>query len=376
MPDIESVEHDPAFATPTNAPVTVVFCTDENYAPYTGVAIRSLVEHFNPARALELVVFTDRLDRDTRKRLEACAGARPDSSFTFVEIEPFLSLRPSEYYTGKGTYISKAAYYRLYAPTALAHHDRAVYLDSDVIVLGDVAELQDSLGDEDWIAACTDFAGVAHCTLNANHREHLSKTLKIEDRISFFNSGVMAMNLRAMRSDSAQEKIAAVLRTHQNPRFHDQDILNIACAGRVRLLDHVWNYAGWYEHIGDLDFKRNLPAPLYANFVKAGLAPKIAHYLGPRKPWHHPDMPWAGHFWECARKTPFYEQLLMNMTLHRIEAAKRASAGLGAALAKYRLYYVLSLFTMGDLRRHFIKLRDNYKARSDSIRKARSGSGK
>lgn len=371
---------------PSGDRVGVLFSTDENYAPYTGVAIRSLVERCDPARALDITVFVDALDRHTMKSLEACADVRPDASFAFVDIAPFLTMSASQYHTGRGSYISKAAYYRLYAPAALAHLDRAVYLDSDVIVLGDVAELQDSVGEGEWVAACTDFAAMAHCAIYEEHREHLRKTLKIEDRSAFFNSGVMAMNLRAMRSESALDRIADALRAQRNPRFHDQDILNVACAGRVRFLDHAWNYAGWYEHAGDLDFARNLPAPLHANFVKAGRNPKIVHYLGPDKPWHHPDMPWAVYFWEYARKTPFYEQLLMDMTLHRIErpkeakrrrtASKRRPVGIREAAAKYRLYFVLSLFTMGDLRRHFVKLRDKYKALCGRLRETRADSGK
>lgn len=374
--------------TPGTEAVGVLFSTDENYAPYTGVAIRSLVEHFNPARRLDVIIVEDGLSRHTRENLEACAATRPGVSLTFLDIEPFLKLKPEEYHTRKRDHISKATYYRLYAPEALADRDRVVYLDSDVIVLGDVAELYDSLDEGMLVAACVDLAGIVHSVLNQDNRDYVRKTLKMEDCEHVFNAGVMAMNLRAMRSEKIQEKFTATLRALGKPRLHDQDILNVVCAGRVCFLDHAWNYAGWYEYADDLDFERNLPDRQYANFVKAGQAPKVVHYNGRKKPWHRPDLPWASHFWDFARQTPFYERLLIDMTQHHVgrQVAKRKNVIDGEspdakdylvirfnkALAKYRMYKVLSLFTMGKLRRHFIRLRDKHKARFERTRQEKN----
>lgn len=378
-PAINSALHEPT----RNEMVGVLFCTDEKYAPYTGVAIRSLVEHFNPSRGLDIIVFEDGLSRQARENLEKCAAARPGVSIAFLDIEPFLTLKASEYHLGS-THISKAAYYRLSAPIALADRDKIVYLDSDVIVLDDISELHDSLDGREWVAACVDFAAIAHHALYREYREYMRTALGIEDCNRYFNTGVLAMHLQAMRSEKATDKIADALRTNRYPRIHDQDILNTVCANRIRFLDHSWNYAGWFEHVENLDFERHLSAPQYESFVKASHAPKIVHYNGPEKPWYRPDLPWASIFWEYARKTPFYERLLTDMTRRQAESYKTHQKivvdgeslsskdyliiRFNKALAKYRMYYVLSLFTAGNLRRHFMKLRDRYKVRSDHIR--------
>ena len=45
-------------------------------------------------------------------------------------------------------------------------------------------------------------------------------------------------------------------------------------------------------------------------YLKAYNSPKILHYCGHEKPWTHPHYTKSYIWWEYARKTPFYEQII------------------------------------------------------------------
>ena len=40
----------------------------------------------------------------------------------------------------------------------------------------------------------------------------------------------------------------------------------------------------------------------------------MVHFAGPDKPWYNPTCDFAEVFWAASRKTPFYEQILCDLT--------------------------------------------------------------
>jgi lipopolysaccharide biosynthesis glycosyltransferase len=83
----------------------------------------------------------------------------------------------------------------------------------------------------------------------------------------YFNSGMMVMNLEALRKANIQEKWENLI---ANPlphrRFNDQDIVNPTCIGHVKFLDLKWNQF---------------------NSIKSSSTnpPILIHYAGRAKPW-------------------------------------------------------------------------------------------
>ena len=55
-----------------------------------------------------------------------------------------------------------------------------------------------------------------------------------------------------------------------------------------------------------------MPTNLYNQYLEALNNPKILHFTGNRKPWHHIDLPNASYFWKYAKHTDFYEIMLLN----------------------------------------------------------------
>lgn len=92
----------------------------------------------------------------------------------------------------------------------------------------------------------------------------------------------------------------------------DQDVINILCqssenAEKVKFIDGRWNVE--WHHLYEEG------AEVYIDTVREGSLdlvkdPFIIHYTGQKKPWNHPELELAEYFWQEAKETVFYEELL------------------------------------------------------------------
>ncbi len=149
-----------------------------------------------------------------------------------------------------------AACSRLFAPTIFPNHDTVVYLDSGIVVLRDVVELcRHSLGNA-LIGACHDFA--FEYSLRMPHSDPGKQFFENAARCGvayrpgdpYFNSGVMVMNLKAMREEKTEERFLDAIRPVKKPTLPDQDVLNLVCKDRVDFIDPLWNCGEWMAGIG------------------------------------------------------------------------------------------------------------------------------
>ena len=162
---------------------------------------------------------------------------------------------------------------RLLLPDLLPHLDKIIYLDADIVVRGDLAEL--------W---ATDISGVRLAGKASNYeawkyvhklvalaasalqpeaswelRRRLSGKGSLQGRA--FNAGVLVLNLAMMRQDNfAAHHVPYIEQFAMN----DQDALNVYARGSWVQLDLAWNAVPSQDDIADA---------------------KILHFAGPTKPW-------------------------------------------------------------------------------------------
>ena len=121
----------------------VTLCINEDYALPCAVTVQSLLEHSAEASEWDVHLFTDKLQASTvvrlRQTIEA-KGAR--ASFHLAEYGRFKALPLKRGF-------SSDAYTRLFVAHAFPEADRIIYLDSDILVQRDLAELFDL----DWGSA-------------------------------------------------------------------------------------------------------------------------------------------------------------------------------------------------------------------------------
>lgn len=249
------------------AALHVAFGVDERYLHPMGVTIVSIIEN-NPSLDLVFHVFAAKLSPTGRERLKRLEQqfARPVHLHFVDELAGVKD--PG---AGKGqAHISKAAYIRFLIPETLQGvADRVLYLDADILCLGNIAELlRMDIGEA--IAAVIRDAGAESKRTGLNRKGQAVK--------DYFNSGVLYIDIgRWIAADVSGRALEKIADPALNLRYSDQDALNIVLDGRACFVDRMWNH------------QYGLTSKLKKGRVGMDLpgTTKFVHFIGPMKPWRN-----------------------------------------------------------------------------------------
>lgn len=161
-----------------------------------------------------------------------------------------------------------AIYYRLFFPSLIPKHiQKLLYIDTDIVVVGNIAEL--------YAIDLNGFPAAAVPELNTPVKTH--PQLGIVEEGNYFNSGVLLINIWEWKNQRITEK--AIQFVHANPEllvFPDQDALNTTLYKNYKKLDNRYNIIP-FDIPGDLSKRQ------YNSFLKDKV---IIHYtLSVHKPW-------------------------------------------------------------------------------------------
>lgn len=277
--------------------INIFFAADTNYLPYLSCAISSLSEFASPRLQYNVHILTTDFSEEsleTTKQLvkSNIAITVHDLTKKIADIKSELSVRLRDYY-------SDSIWYRIFIPSMFSNIDRAVYLDADIILTDDVAKLHNTNLGQDLLGAVTDESVVGvpiFC-------DYVKKQIGITDERDYFNSGVLVMNLAAMREEKLEERFLHLLKTYNYDTVApDQDYLNFLCRGRVTYLE-----SGWNKH------------PIQENVIPDSEL-HLMHFNMFNKPWRYDNVQNGDLFWQTAKRTPFYDALIEQREAYTDEA--------------------------------------------------------
>ncbi len=280
--------------------IPIVFATNDNYAPYLATAIQSIKEHSNKNNMYDMYVFHTSLSMQNQLLIDSLTEV--NISIRFIDVTPYI--KNIKVYS-HGHY-SVEMYYRILIPEILSEYDKVLYLDCDLIVNTDIAELY-SIDISNYIL------GVVLDEITTDDMlRYLNSTLKFPiDK--YFNSGVLMINTKKFNENGIKQKCFDVLDKSPRLACPDQDILNISCRGEVLYLSNEWNYQC---------------APNNYTLLDRYLTKKnIIHYTSPFKPWNTVDLPLSEYFWKYAKNTPYYENILRNYLAITLELSSHNPSG-------------------------------------------------
>lgn len=241
----------------------ILFAADAEYIPHSATALYSLLLN-NQSISMKIIVFTSGIPRKDQQKLEqVCRQFNTPLKLIQLDYNSFEDLPIHSHFT-------KYTYYRLFAADHIKD-DKCLYLDSDLIVNGSLAELINLDVNNYYLAAVKNH----DCYQVFNpHKEGLG--IKLDSK--YFNSGVMLINLNKWRNTNLKDLVITLIRKKPEAmRLLDQDGLNI-------IVD-----ADWIE----LDEKYNcqtciLTTDKYADVACTSNATKpiVIHFTGTNKPWH------------------------------------------------------------------------------------------
>lgn len=283
--------------------IPVFFATDDKYLPFLDVAISSVAEHANNRFKYSVYVLHSGINGERAEKI--MRHSHSDFRIRFINVEEQLAglsgfFRLRDYYT-------PAIYYRLFIVALFPQYKKAVYLDCDTVALSDVSELYNVNLGNNLIGAVAD--GVVQGV--PVFKKYTKEALGVDGE-KYFNSGVIVMNLEKMRKMNFYEAFSETLKKYSFRVAPDQDCLNVLCKGRVHYFSEVWN---------------RMPQ------AAAGAEPaKLIHYNLAQKPWHYDGIPYEEYFWEYAKKSAFYTEILAEKNAFTPEMATRDEDGSRALL--------------------------------------------
>ncbi|NPD32564.1 DUF4422 domain-containing protein [Eggerthellaceae bacterium zg-997] len=289
--------------------VPCVFAADGNYVPMLTTTIYSMMRNASSTRHYDVVVMARQISGDQQDQMARFFRRFPNMSLRFLDVSRLVE---SYELTTNNEHIGAETYYRFLIQDALPFYDKVLYLDSDLIIEGDVAHLFDTdLGDS-LIGAVRDIDFLGNLNMPDGIRlNYAREVLRMAEPYDYFQAGVLLLNTAGLRDHVSVQKW---LDLASDPKYiyNDQDILNEYCQGRVQYLDPSWNVMNdCGGRIGNVF--TFAPNDVFTEFTKARANERVIHYAGFQKPWNTSHCDRQERYWLYARDTPFYENLIMRL---------------------------------------------------------------
>ena len=256
--------------------MNVMYASDDNYAWLMGISMTSLFENNKECEEINVYLFGDNVSVENKQKLYSIAS-NYNRNFQIVDVNE-LKL-PEKLYT---TRYPKSAYSRLFAYDLLPQSiEKILYLDCDIVVVGNLQDLYDKDVDDYAFLAVQDF-------LSSGYK----KKIGIKNTDTYINTGVMLLNLKKFRELPLAERIGKFVDQYSAAICHaDQDIFNGIFQGDFSVLPPFYNVMTQMNQYSYEQLLRTWhPSHYYSKeeieYAKAN--PRIYHYtacLMDIRPW-------------------------------------------------------------------------------------------
>ena len=245
-------------------PINICLSFDEKYAQHAAVTMVSLMK--NCSRNIHFYIIDSEPSGITESRskivkLVEMYGAK--ISFRTIDLSVFKGFpvwKPMQDSPNK--YVP---YYRLCLADLLPEIERIIYLDTDIVVQGDIAKLYDlEFAKDQFIAGVNDMDS-----------EELKEKISTS---AYINSGVILFDLatiRRIKLNVVEESIKILQNFRERISLNiDQDLINIIFNDHIRLLDISWNA----QSVGT-------PRGFKLGYDDKSIEKNIIHFIASHKPW-------------------------------------------------------------------------------------------
>lgn len=319
-PSIKSLELQKVLIKKTDAPVMikrldtqyvpVVLSANNGFVPYLSTMLESILRHANPSRGYDIIILHRDISAENQQRMKIQAALYPHCSVRFANVQQYFdSLK-----LFVNQHLSIETYYRLVVQELMPDYDKVLYLDSDMVAECDVADLYDIVVGENLIGAAKDIDIAGQVKTNPEMRDYVLNQIGLKDPFEYFQAGVLILNLKELRKLITADELLKIA-SENEWKCHDQDVLNYVCKGRVYYIPQKWNVMMIWKEQGRSreDFLKKAPAGLYFEWQNARKKPLMVHFAGYQKPWNVLNCDMAPYFWNYARNTPFYEEMIVRI---------------------------------------------------------------
>ena len=283
--------------------IPVFLASDEKFAKYMAVTIESIITATQ--ENIEFYVLDGGITSTSKSRIiQILANTNHKLEFLNVDKSHFDNFPIKRHF-------SLNTYFRYLIPNIKPELNKVLYIDTDMMVVGDIKEIFDTDISEYGIGAVPYIDEY----YNKGMYNDYKKNLFIPETHLYFNAGMLLINCEYWRKYNIVDLLFAKTNELKDKLdAPDQDILNIVFANSYKRLDDKYNivvdmtctYTDIHEYVSKL-------SGCY-----------ILHYTGGQKmrPWMNKNVPYESVFWALASNTPFYEDLKFDLIGNQLSSIK------------------------------------------------------
>ncbi len=205
--------------------IPIVYACDEKFLKQTYISIFSVLANRRKEYKIKFIILVP----------ERCRIEKIDENWLYDNYSIEYRHVSSQYFQNVRMtmqHITKPTYYRLLIPLMLPEYDKCIYLDGDTVCCDDIEELYDIELENNLLAA-------SKGAIVPFDAELVEQRLNIPDGKNYINAGVLVMNLKQMRLENKTEEFLKY--SDKNFRCQDQDVLNLCCFNRMKLIAMKYN---------------------------------------------------------------------------------------------------------------------------------------
>jgi lipopolysaccharide biosynthesis glycosyltransferase len=271
----------------TRPTIPTLFCINATYGQHAAVCIVSLLEN-NPEAFFEIAVVSTEPLGAAEEKLRRTVGAYENCGLRVMHLGASSGMTLPV----RALHYTMDTYTRLWVADFFgADVDYVLYLDSDMVVVGNISELWNTdIGDN--ILGAVTIPGSTRCAAYG-----------IPESFGYFQSGVLRINLKRWRTERIFDRLQNYIAGNAEKIVDaDQDVLNACLYDRRLPLPYIWNVI----------------APFYFDYHPLGISDaerravrenaRIVHFNGPSKPWSYLSRhPRRADYWKYLRLTEWRE---------------------------------------------------------------------
>lgn len=358
--------------------IPIFLTSDDNYAAYLASTIISIVDNTDSPIDFYIV---DGGIKDYKKRMISKMQEQWHFGLEFINAESYRNLFPMP--AAPAGHITRSAYDRFLMPHMKPELDRAIIMDIDMIVLGDIRKVWETDLEGNLLAAAPD-----------RRLGWKQQDLGISPHHAYFNIGTMLVDFRKWRDEAVLPQLAAIELKFNTQKFYwfDEILLNILLQeNHYKKLPPHFNATSGYQYYCQIERKKRDNKELHDRRLSDEEVNQIliSHFVT-YKPWQvmyfpsqeasaYVEMPSFKDFWHYMKMTPFFEEEYIafmgrlngqcqdHISEIKLKVSDVARSTLGKKYIWKRVWYKFLYFLSLGLVPHFRRKARSYKDRYKSL---------
>ena len=215
--------------------IPIFLSSDNNYSPFIATTIASICD--NTKSFCNFYILDNKIELKKKKKIEKLKEQFNNFSIEYIKIDTQKIFKNIDYKNNE--YISLATYNRLLIPNLKPELKKALYLDIDIIVLGDIQKLYDINLEQYIIGAAWDKSRVLY---NTDTKE----LMELSDNYKYFNAGVLLIDIPKWNKNKVTNQLFELEKKYKkNILQADEKLLKKNFEKNYKIFDIKFNYTDY-----------------------------------------------------------------------------------------------------------------------------------